>query len=385
MADVHTGGASPGRILVVDDEVGFREGCRRALAPRGYDVDVAATGTEGWTKVQHDGFDLVLIDIRMPDMSGIELLAKIREFDPDIICMIITGYATVDLAVEAMKLGAYDFISKPFSSDNLALAVRNGLERRRLEQETRRLQHVEEEAERLRQEQARLEELDQVKSAYVRRVAHELRAPLAAIRSFLTIIMQGYGSKEKQQDMLERSAERADQMLETINDLLNLARLKSVKHAGRGDLIAVEDLLDKVVSLHRPEAEAKRLRFSVESRPCPRIAADPVHIEQLWTNLISNAIKYTPKGGQVRVRLSHEAGEIAGEVSDTGIGIGEEDLPHLFDEFFRTEQAKALTRHGTGLGLAIVKETVEEYGGRVTVESRINRGTTLRFWLPVKS
>jgi signal transduction histidine kinase len=367
----------------VDDEIGYREGCRRALVPHGYDVDMAATGTEGWAKVQACAFDLVLIDVRMPDMSGIELLAKIRECDPDVVCMIITGYATVELAVEAMKLGAYDFIAKPFSSDSLAEAVEAGLERRRQEEESRRLRCVEEEAERLRQEKARLEELDQVKSAYVRRVAHELRAPLAAIRSFLTLILQGYATPQKQREMQERAAERADEMLELINDLLNLARLKSVKHASRDRMVSVDDLLRKVTGLHRPEAEAKQIRFLVDCNPCPPIAADPVHIEQLWTNLVSNAIKYTPKGGQVRVRLLTNGGEIVGEVSDTGIGIAAEDVPHLFEEFYRTEQAKALTRQGTGLGLAIVKEVVEEYGGRVEVRSEINRGTSFSFYLPV--
>ena len=171
------------RILVVDDELGLREGCRRALTRHGYPVDVAATGQEGLAKIQEGEFALVLLDVMMPDISGIELLKAIQNHDPDIVCIIITGYATVELAVSAMKLGAYDFIAKPFSDDNLVLAVEKGLEHRRLELEARRLQQIEEEAWRLSQEKAMLEELDGVKSAFMRKVAHELRAPIAAIES----------------------------------------------------------------------------------------------------------------------------------------------------------------------------------------------------------
>ena len=148
------------RILVIDDEAGIRSGCQRALTPHGYQVEVAATGQEGLAKVQEDGFALVLLDVMMPDVSGIGLLEPILAHDPDVVCIIITGFATVELAVEAMKRGAYDFISKPFSADNLLLTVEKSLETRRLQKEARRLQCIEEEAARLSQEKAMLEELD---------------------------------------------------------------------------------------------------------------------------------------------------------------------------------------------------------------------------------
>jgi signal transduction histidine kinase len=120
-----------------------------------------------------------------------------------------------------------------------------------------------------------------------------------------------------------------------------------------------------------------------ECAACPPLVADPVHIKQLWTNLVSNAIKYTPPGGKVTIRLGLQAGLIAAEVQDTGIGIAAQDLPRLFEEFFRTDQAKAFAQHGTGLGLSIVKRIVEEYGGDIRVESELGQGTRFIFRLPV--
>jgi two-component system sensor histidine kinase/response regulator len=373
------------RIIVIDDELGLREGCRRALRRHGYDVEVAATGHEGLAKVQQDGFALALLDVMMPDVSGIDLLRAIRAHDPDIVCIIITGYATVELAVAALKLGAYDFIAKPFSDDNLVLAVEKGLEKRRLEQEARRLQRIEEEARRLAQEKDMLEELDRVKSAFMRRVAHELRAPIAAIESFMNSLLEGYGSPETQRLMQQRAAQRAGELLDLVDDLLNLSRIKDVKLESAKQEVCLKRVLDQVLSLHGPEAEKKKITIDLVCETCPPMVADPVHIKQLWTNLISNAIKYTPAGGRIDVRLFPQDGIIVGEVADTGIGIAEADQPRLFEEFFRTEQAKAFTQHGTGLGLSIVKQIVQEYGGDIQVDSELGKGTKFTFRLPAST
>ena len=370
------------RILVVDDEVGLREGCRRVLARYNFRVDLAATGREGLVLAREGNPDLVLLDVMMPDISGIELLNAIREHDPDAVCIIITGYATVELAVEAMKLGAYDFIAKPFSDDHLLLAVEKGLEKRRLEQEARRMEHAEEEARRLSQEKAMLEELDRIKSAFMRKVAHELRAPIAAIESFLNSILAGYGTPEMQREMQERAVRRARELLDLVNDLLELSRLKDVKLESRKREVLMQKVLDNVLGLHGPEAERKNIALSLDCHDCPPIYADPDHLKQLWTNLVSNAIKYTPDGGSVSIGLWPENGVVVGSIRDTGIGIGKEDLPRLFEEFFRTEAAKTFAQYGTGLGLSIVKQVVDEYGGQIQVESEVDKGTCFTFRLP---
>jgi two-component system, sensor histidine kinase and response regulator len=377
------------QILVVDDEMGLREGCRRVLKRYGYSVDVAATGREGLAKIRDGAFCLALIDVMMPDIGGLELLHLIHQHDPDIVCIIITGYATVELAVEAMKHGAYDFIAKPFSDDNLLLAVNKAVDKHRLEQEARRLQRIEQEARQLALEKAMLEELDRVKSGFMRKVAHELRAPIAAIDSLMSAILDGYGSPEVQRVMQQHATIRARELLSLVDDLLNLSRLKDVKVTPHKQKVCLRQVLDDVLRLHAAEAERKRIRLDLDCRECPPLLADPVHIQQLWTNLISNAIKYTPDGGQVSVSLFAEVDPatgpavIVGKVKDTGIGIAAADMPRLFEEFYRTDQAKAFTTQGTGLGLSIVMQVLEECGGEIGVESEPGRGSEFVFRLPV--
>jgi signal transduction histidine kinase len=369
-------------ILVIDDELGLREGCRRVLARHSYRVEVAATGQEALSKVLAEDFGVALVDVMMPDINGIELLKHLRAHAPATVCIIMTAYATVDLAVQAMKLGAYDFLEKPFSDDMLVEAVERGLDKRRLEDEMGRGRPGQEPAQQPGEGETHVDAQREAMSASMRKVAHELRAPIAAIRSFLTLILQGYTTPEKTREWQQRAAERADDLLSLVDDLLNLARLKDPKLESTPEIVSMEAVLREVLGLHGPEAEAKGLRFRVETHPSGTIVADPTHIKQLWTNLISNAIKYTPRGGHVTVRLFREGAVIVGVVSDTGIGIAQGDIPHLFDEFFRTEQARAFAQHGTGLGLPIVRQIVQQYGGTIEVKSTLGKGSEFVFRLP---
>ncbi|MDI7277442.1 MAG: hybrid sensor histidine kinase/response regulator, partial [Anaerolineae bacterium] len=370
------------RILVVDDELGIREGCRRALTPLGHQVDVAADGEEGLRLLQAGRYDLVLLDVRMPGIGGMELLGKIRAHDPDAVCIIITGYASIDLAIQAIKQGAYNFISKPFDTDALILAVNQGLERRRLTMEGRRLRALEVQAEELARAKAELEKLDRLKSEFMLTVAHELRAPVTAIQGYLQIIVDGYVSADKQRPMLQRACERATELLELIDELLQLARIKGAPAEARYEELDMAEVLEKTASLLQVEAERHKIALTVDIRARPRLLANADHVRQLWSNLISNAIKYTLPGGKVTVTLGMDGDRAVGSVQDTGIGIGPEELPQLFREFFRTERAKALQVRGTGLGLAIVKRILDLYGGSIQVESAVDRGSTFTFSWP---
>ncbi len=372
------------RILVIDDELGMREGCRRALTPLGHRVDVAADGEEGLAKALAAAYDLVLLDVRMPKLGGIELLTKIRAHDPDAVCIIITGYASIDLAIQAIKRGAYHFLSKPFDTDALILAVDQGLEKRRLTLEARRLHALEQQAAELARAKAELERLDQVKSQFMLTVAHELRAPVAAIQGYLQIIVDGYVSSEKQRPMLQRAAQRAAELLDLVDELLQLARIREGVVEVKVQELDMGDALEKIAALLRVEAERCGLAFELDIRPCPRVTANVDHVRQLWSNLISNAIKYTPAGGRVRVSLGPGQDGLVGCVEDTGIGIGPGDLPRIFQEFYRTEQAKAFQARGTGLGLAIVKRILDAYGGAIEVRSTPGEGSAFSFTWPLK-
>jgi len=373
----------PPRILVIDDEEGIRAGCRRALEPEGYIVETAATGQEGLRRFREGNFDMVLIDVVLPDMRGVDLLAPILEKDPDVVCVVITGYATVELAVQAIRSGAYDFLSKPFTADVLRMTVAQGLERRRLTLEARRLQKIEEEARELARAKEELERLDRLKTTFMLTVAHELRAPLNALQSFLWAILKGYIPPEEQQEVLGRAVQRVQELLELVDDLLKLAAAKSEKGLEKREPVSLADVLEKVAPLFQKEAEAKGLAWAVEVGARPVVRADPDQMAQVWSNLISNAVKYTPAGGRVRVALEERDGWAIGTVEDTGIGIPPQDLERIFEEFYRTPQAKEVAPRGTGLGLPLVKQILEAHGGSITVESEVGRGSRFVFRLPV--
>ena len=229
----------------------------------------------------------------------------------------------------------------------------------------------------------RLEELDRARSQFIRLVTHELRAPVAAIQSYLRLILDGYVPQEKQMEIVAKSERRALEQLALISDLLDLARLQDKRAHEDITEVDVADILHSVSDLMQARAEDKDLLFSVEAEPdLQPVAARPEHVKQLWTNLISNAIKYTEPGGIVVVGLMQNPNHVVGVVRDTGIGMTPEQLTHVFDEFYRTEEAKAMERQGTGLGLSIVKRIVETYGGRIWVESEKGKGSKFGFALP---
>jgi signal transduction histidine kinase len=384
MNALKTSAVDQARILVIDDETGIREGCRRALTPQGHFVDTAENGQEALQRVRAGNFDLALIDVMMPDISGIDLIASIHQHDPEIVCVIITGYATVELAVRAIKQGAYDFLTKPFTTDDLLLVVDQGLERRRLSLETRRLQAIEAQAKQLAEEKARLEELDRAKVAFIRLVTHELQAPISAISTYLDLILNEYIPPEQQREYLERSQERAKEQLDLIADLLEFGRLKEAKSTGVPEIVQVDQVLRMVIDGLESQAHEKKLVIDTDIAPGLGPVFMPAgQVKSVWTNLVSNAIKYTPENGSIAILLCQQDKEVLGQVKDTGIGIPEEAKASLFTEFFRAKNAKDLNLPGTGLGLAIVKQIIENAGGRIWVESEVGKGSTFSFVLPV--
>lgn len=372
------------RILVIDDEPGIREGCKRALTPHGYTVHTAENGEQGLQRIQSDDYDLALIDVMMPGISGIDLISHIHERDPETVCIIITGYATVELAVTAIKKGAYDFLTKPFTSDDLLLVVNQGMERRQLSLEARRLQKIEEEAQKLAAEKARLEELDRAKVAFIRLVTHELQAPISAISTYLDLLLNEYIPPEKQREVLERSQERAQEQLALISDLLEFGRLKELKAAEKAGPVQLDDILRNVLGQLEPQAAEKGLAVAADIPPdLPPVCIAADQAKSIWTNLISNAVKYTPSEGRISIQLRKENSNIEGQVIDTGIGIPDDAKESLFSEFFRAKNAKELNIQGTGLGLAIVKQIVEKAGGKIWAESEIGKGSKFTFVLPI--
>jgi signal transduction histidine kinase len=371
------------KILVVDDEISICEGIQRALSLEGYHVDSAYDGNSGLEKLKGGEYSLALIDVMLPGINGIDLITSIHAIDPDIVCIIITGYATVELAVQAIKQGAYDFLTKPFSIDELIHAVNQGLEHRRLSLEAKRAQVAEAEAQRLVQETRRLQELDQAKRDFIRLVTHELQAPVSTIDTYLKMMLQGYISPEDQPEILERCLARCQEEQTLIQDLLELGQLEVLESFDRSH-VELDQALRAVLETCQGQIDKKKIHLQIEMPDdLPPILAAPKQIKSLWSNLISNAVKYTPDNGEISIKLAVEAHHIVAEISDSGIGIAQEDQQRLFTEFFRAKNAKDLEIPGTGLGLAIVKRILNGLQGAITVESATGKGSTFRFRIPV--
>jgi two-component system sensor histidine kinase/response regulator len=362
-------------ILVIDDEVGMREGCRRALIPHGYQVSVAEHGVEGLRKLREEPFDLILLDAMMPGMSGLELLERIREIDPNIICVMITGYATVDLAAQAMKQGAHAFLPKPFTSDELLKTVSKGLEERQRQIRASEQMRQEEEALELQRARREMAKLDAIESRFMLVVVHELRNPAGVIKNYLQLMRAGYVDEDERGEVLEKLDLRAGQLLDMLDDLLELAHLKKTMNPSDLKVVATADVLAAVVDQVQPSAEAKGLELEVQIQGRPTLMAEPAHLRSLWTRLLDNAIRYTPHG-RVLVTLSEGEGQVVTTIADTGIGISTEELGRIFQEFYRSDAAKAQVELGTGLGLAIVNQIAKVYQGTIQVDSVPGEGTT---------
>jgi two-component system sensor histidine kinase/response regulator len=376
----------PVRILVVDDELGIREGCKRALTPHGFEVDVAENGPAGLRKLREEGrFDMLLLDAMMPGMSGLEMWQQARQLAPDLICIIITGYATVELAVQATREGAHDFIAKPFTSELLLQVINRQLERHQLRREAERVRALQEETRELARARAELQKLEAVEGRFMLNMVHILRAPVAVLQNSIQLIRKGYVPPEEQPAMLERAEQRAGELLTTLDDLLILAYLKEGVGLTKAETVSVADVLEEVLTTLKGWAGQQGVTVTAEVADRPHVTANPDYIKALWTHLLSNAIRYTPAGGKVTIslRADQEQGQVIGAVSDTGIGIAVEDVSRIFEDFYRTEEAKAMQETGTGLGLPIVQQVVEKYGGTIEVESAVGQGSTFRFTLPL--
>ena len=481
-------------VLVVDDEKVVRDGCRRVLSGRGYEISTAENGFQALEILGAEHIDILLLDLKMPVLSGEEVLERTRDTHPDIPVIVITGHGTVDTAVECMKKGAYDFITKPFQIDQFLLTIERAADKRHLELKAKqfeaenvrnlydlnleksrlktiincmangvmvtnrnlevvlnnpalmRLMEITEkpkspapiseiitdedlvdtlkkllngetpEAESISQEFrikhntlralsapaidpdgaiagtvtvlediTAFKQLDEMKSDFVNMVAHELRSPLVAIRQLNSVLLEGLAGPlgEKQQDFVKRGVVKIDSLLNLINDLLDIAKLEAGKFIQHRVPTDIGNIIKEILELMEPRAQKQHILLSHHLENLKPVQADPKRIEEIFNNLISNAINYSPQGGRVTVSAKGLGGYMEIRVEDTGVGITKEELPKIFDKFYRVKNPKTRQVIGTGLGLAIVKGVVDAHQGSIQVESVPDKGTTFKILLPV--
>ena len=363
-----------GTILVIDDEESMHDSCIQILTRKGYEIITAFDGEHGTSLVREARPDLVLLDFKLPGKSGTEILQEIVSTDPTIVIVVMTGYATIESAVEAMKSGASDFLPKPFTPNELRLIVNRSMEKRNLLVETRRLQA----------------ENERIRENFVSVITHEMRGPLVGVEQYLEVLLGGFTGelKSKQSEILSKCKRRIKWLLSLVNEWLDMARIQDTIIIEKLEDVHIKDVINEAIEFIRFQAEKRKiiLDFTIPD-DLPVIRGNHEALVHLFMNLFSNAIKYNREHGKVSIKACDAEDSILVQVSDTGIGIPKEMLPFIFDEFFRVstirkKKAKTIDETGTGLGLAIAKKLVDAHNGYINVESEEDIGTSVTVHLP---
>jgi len=368
------------KVLVADDELGMRLGVERTL--RRYVTHVEDVNTDVRFAVQQvesgdaalevieaDAPDILLLDYKMPGLSGLEVLDRLSDLKLDMLTIMITAYASIETAVTATKRGAYDFLAKPFTPDELKATIRKAAARIILAKQARKL----------------AEERKQVRFQFIRVLGHELKAPLGAIEGYLNIMkdqtlgddFSAYG------DMVQRSCKRIEGMRKLIVDLLDMTPIESGRLERQLEDVDLVEAAQSAIENFTPDADARDINISLDAGNEEVITADRREVDMIFNNLISNAVKYNRDGGKVDVSLARDGDAVELRVADTGIGMSKEEQEKLFGEFVRIRNTKTQNILGSGLGLSILKKLVQLYGGEVLVESEPDVGTA--FSLTVKN
>ena len=357
-------------IYIIDDDAVMRLSCQQILAKEGFRIETFEDGIKGLERIQEEKPHLLVVDLKMPKIGGMEVIAKVHEMDPDIIIVVITGYATIDTAVDAMKAGAYDFLPKPFTPDELRLIVNRGLER----------QHLMEESNRLRREKEKMQR------HFITFVSHQLQSPLVAVQQYLDVLMHLGDTPERealQNEWIDRSLSKIKDLIALIRDWLKLSKIESGALVDKLKSMDLLPIISDIIKTYEDSAKQDNISITLDAPAnISHVNGDEECLNVLFSNLIVNAIKYNKKNGSVKVNVEENKECIHVSVSDSGIGIPEENLESIFEEFNRVKSEATKKITGTGLGLPICKKIINELGGRIRVQSTTNEGSTFYISLP---
>jgi len=366
------------KVLIVDDEEGMRSGAGRALESYrvplkefgdtvGFEICSAATGAEAIALITDWRPDILLLDYKLPDMTGIDVLAD-TEGRREAQVIMITAFASLEVAVTATKRGAFDFLAKPFTPDELRGTVQKAARHVYLHRKARKLE----------------EEKRQVRFEFISVLAHELKSPLAAVEGYMNLMLERLKGPElaAYDGMIERSIARITGMRKLVLDLLDLTRLESGKKKRAIEPVDVTKAASLAAEMVAALAGDRKVTLELKVAPALTFMADPGEVDIILSNLLTNAVKYNKPGGKVTLELARPGPDSISIVcSDTGIGMTEEELGRLFGEFVRMKNRHTREIEGSGLGLSILKRVAALYGGEVKVSSRYGEGTTFELTL----
>ncbi|HEX6160598.1 MAG TPA: response regulator [Thermoanaerobaculia bacterium] len=374
-----------GRLLVVDDQAMNRDVLSRRLRRQGHTVVTAENGHDALAVLRETPFDLVLLDIMMPDMDGYEVLRRVKSDDrlQHIPVVMISAVDELQSVVRCIAAGAEDYLAKPFNPTLLQARIGACLEKKRSRDRETLL------FEELTKNYKLLQEAEKLRDDFRNMIVHDLRSPLTAVIAGVDLLSRGEGLDDLQREMIAIVAGGGRTLLGMINDLLDVEKMEAGMMALRYEELAAGALVSNAIAEIRNLAEASETSLvTVLEEGLPPFAGDANKLGRTLVNLIANAIRFTP-GGTVTITAGLDADADPGvasaksvrfAVADTGRGIPADAFERIFEKF---GQLDAGSRVGTGLGLAFCKLAVEAHGGRIRVESTPGAGSTFSFTCPL--
>ncbi len=393
---------APARILVIDDEETVLISIQGVLELDGYQVAATTSGVHALELAQRQFFDLVLTDLRLADIDGLELLSDLQRISPESVTITLTGYASLDTALTALRQGAYDYLIKPCDVLQLRTSVQRGLERSRLSiqlrkrvaeleqaNETIRVLNLELE-QRVERATADLREQITARDEFMATVSHDLKSPLTFIKGMANLRRRRAVATAETAplvDALDQIETCAGRMAQMLDELVDAGRLEAGRPLElRRDMTDLVELARQRVAEHQQTTDRHVLHVSTDVPDLIGIW-DRVRLGRVLDNLVGNAVKYTPRGGTIEVRIDVELQPdrwAVLRISDSGEGIPDSDLPYIFERFRRGRNVEGRIP-GTGIGLSGARSILEQHGGSIAVESEVGQGTTVTVRLPLAS
>ena len=376
-------------ILVTDDNAAMLKTLSAGLEDMGYRVATAVSGGEALALISKQPFNILITDIKLPDISGLEILETAKELNPEAAVIMITGHASIETAVEAINEGAYAYILKPVAMTELETIINNALREQRLLIENRELvESLQQSNKRLEETNRALEQVSRAKSDFMAKMSHELRTPLNSIIGFPEVLLSNTMSprdKATHDEFLNYIHISTKHLLNLIDSILDLSKVESGKMTLELREFDLAMLIEDVRMTVLPMLATKKQTLEIEiDEAISSILADEPKMRQIFLNLISNAYKFTPKGGKIRVVCRLENPHLLHcSVIDNGIGISPQDQQRIFEEFGQVARSPYTRGQGVGLGLSIARRLVELHGGSIRLVSEVGCGSTFTFSIPI--
>jgi signal transduction histidine kinase len=372
------------KILVIEDEKDIRDSYLDMFQHFGYDVETAPNGREGLSKIVKQDYDIVVTDLYMPEVDGLEVLNFIKKSKPYTEVIVITGFATLDNAIKAMKVGAYDYFTKPVDIDHVRIVLSKCVQQLRAKRENEELKSLNE----------RLREINEMKDKFITITNHELRTPLTVLKGYLELI-DYYLQDSNNKDLNDAFAVVSETMKELVCIIEDMHDVSNFNHAKKKLNLTDIDLKKMLAVIYKEMKvlfDDRKIELDLNcDSPGVRVRGDYDRIKRSIRELLQNALKFTPEGGRVQLQymVNENNKKASVKVSDTGIGIPADKQNLVFEPFYEIQDAMnhmtsktEFLGGGIGLGLTLARDVFESHEGTILLESEVGKGSTFTVVIP---